>query len=52
MEMSLCNKKSYSQLPDLYEPVQAANVRTAPAINNTFFMSFLLCRIRHGNYSL
>ena len=37
-EISLCSKKSYSQLPDLYEPVQAANVITANNANNAFFI--------------
>ena len=37
-EISLCSKKSYSQLPDVYEPVQAANVITANNAKITFFM--------------
>ena len=38
IEISLCNKKSYSQFPDLYEPVQAANVNTANNAKINFFI--------------
>ena len=38
IEISLWSKKSYSQLPDLYEPVQAANVNTANNAKINFFI--------------
>ena len=47
-EISLCNKKSYSQFPDLYEPVQAANVKTANNAKINFFILSPFCVFLHS----